>query len=166
MLATCLNSAEEPPDPKQDTNGNTLPGQITQMTAISAMNPPRSLTARGATTLLAGGSQHHYQPALPHSLQFMQDNLCGVWNQCPMSHRVYGETARANFIVSSVGSPGKYHQMCGRAITLQRVAAYECTGWRNRLQPAQRRIRIFAPAHAQFKAHNFRDTTLVLLRKD
>lgn len=43
MLTTCLNSAEEPPDPKQDTNGNTFPGQIAQMTAISAVNPPRSL---------------------------------------------------------------------------------------------------------------------------
>src|ERR1035438_9948177 len=115
MLAACLNSAEESPDPKQDKNGNTFPGQIAQMTAISAMNPPRSLAAGGATTLLAGGSQHHYQPALPHSLQFMQDNLSGIWNQCPMSHRRIPETARANLIVSSVGSPGKYHQMCGRA---------------------------------------------------
>src|ERR1035438_8035676 len=120
MLAACLNSAEESPDPKQDKNGNTFPGQIAQMTAISAMNPPRSLAAGGATTLLAGGSQHHYQPALPHSLQFMQDNLSGIWNQCPMSHRRIPETARANLIVSSVGSPGKYHQMCGRAIQWQR----------------------------------------------
>src|ERR1035441_3161240 len=114
MLAACLNSAEESPDPKQDTNGNTFPGQIAQMTAISAVNPPRSLAARGATTLLAGGSQHHYQLALPHGLQFMQHNLPGIWNQCPMSHRCIPETARASLIVPSAESAGKYHQMCGR----------------------------------------------------
>src|ERR1035438_450018 len=137
MLAACLNSAEESPDPKQDKNGNTFPGQIAQMTAISAMNPPRSLAAGGATTLLAGGSQHHYQPALPHSLQFMQDNLSGIWNQCPMSHRRIPETARANLIVSSVGSPGKYHQMCGRAITLYPMAAFCCARWRVRSAEAE-----------------------------
>src|SRR5664280_2099252 len=98
MLAACLNSAEESPDPKQDTNGNTFPGQIAQMTAISAVNPPRSLAARGATTLPASGLQHHYQLALPDSLQFMQDNLCGIWNQCLVCHRVYGEIARANLL--------------------------------------------------------------------
>ena len=40
----CLNSAEEPPNPKKDTDRDTFPGQIAQMTEISAMNPPRNLT--------------------------------------------------------------------------------------------------------------------------
>src|ERR1700731_4683618 len=53
----------------------------------------------------------------------MQHNLSGIWNQCPMSHRRIPETARVGLIVSSVGSPGKYHQMCGRTITLQPAPA-------------------------------------------
>jgi len=34
----------------------------------------------GNNSLLAGGSQHHYRLALHDSLQFMQQNFCGIWN--------------------------------------------------------------------------------------
>ena len=68
--------------------------------------PPRLI----ATPLQAGSAQQPFNSCNTTS------PASGTNVLCPMG--VYRRPARAGLIVSSVGSPGKYHQMCGRTIML------------------------------------------------
>src|SRR5581483_10451517 len=99
-LSTAIGVTEEAARPELYPNRNALPGQVTQMTSVPAVDLRRSSPTKGTGLAVAGSSQNHHEQIRPVQFQRLQNHLAGIGHQGSSCHGPDRRTARTCFFIN------------------------------------------------------------------